>query len=283
MKEVSKRAERIATLQSNYIKTGRGQGKGINYQPFIQAHDNKVASLGWLTRHKGWKTQRVHHTLSEPERKYLYFCEWLDGVIDIREQWPLLPIERTIEIANQLGIKHAHVDGTPVVMTTDLRLTLEMKAGETDVIRTIKPKDRLDERTLELFEIERIYFEEAGVDWSIVTEEKIPQILVKNVEWLAGAKYLDTRPGMDAEFVYLMSEYLLEEVLKDAGQTPIKTICLKTDKTHSLQGGTCMFVLQHMLATKRWSTDMESRIIRDRDPLIIVSHEIQKDNTIHFA
>ncbi|WP_256716574.1 hypothetical protein [Paenibacillus odorifer] len=97
---MSRRASRIVKLQENYIKKGRGQGTGDQYQPFIQAHDNKVASEGWITRHKGWKTKRIHHTLSEHERKYLYYCEWLDSVIDIREQYPLLPLERTIEISN---------------------------------------------------------------------------------------------------------------------------------------------------------------------------------------
>ncbi|MEQ6378563.1 hypothetical protein RZN25_17275 [Bacillaceae bacterium S4-13-56] len=62
-----------------------------NYKPFIQAHDNKVASEGWLTRHLGWKTKRIHHTLSEYERRYLYYLEWLDEVGDIREHYPLLP------------------------------------------------------------------------------------------------------------------------------------------------------------------------------------------------
>ncbi|BBH24048.1 hypothetical protein Back11_53930 [Paenibacillus baekrokdamisoli] len=54
---MSMRGERKKVMQSNYIKKGRGQGAGENYQPFIQAHDNKIASEGWLTRHKGWKTR----------------------------------------------------------------------------------------------------------------------------------------------------------------------------------------------------------------------------------
>lgn len=57
VKKLSMRGERKKVMQSNYIKKGRGQGAGENYQPFIQAHDNKIASEGWLTRHKGWKTR----------------------------------------------------------------------------------------------------------------------------------------------------------------------------------------------------------------------------------
>ncbi|TQR40163.1 TnsA endonuclease N-terminal domain-containing protein [Paenibacillus popilliae] len=270
---MSKRGERKRTLQSNYIKKGRGIGVGENYLPFIQAHDNKIASEGWLTRHKGWKTNRVHHTLSEHERKYLYYCEWLDGVIDIREQWPLLPLERTIEISEQIGIKHPHLDGISVVMTTDFRLTLQIREGSRDVIRTIKPCEKLSDRTLELLEIERVYFTEQGIDWCIVTEDKIPVNLVKNVEWLANAKYLDTQPVVNEELLWLLHDDIYEAFMKDAGQTPLMNLCVRIDHENRLPKGTSLFILQHMLANKFWSTEMDNQIIRESKPLIIFQNK----------
>lgn len=278
---MSRRGTRIAKLQQNYIKKGRGQGVGEEYIPFIQAHDNKIASEGWLTRHKGWKTRRVHHTLSEHERKYLYYLEWLDYVVDIREQWPLFPIDRTIEIAEQLGIKHAQIDGTPVTMTTDFRLTLRTAKGQCDVIRTIKPKEKLDDRTQELFEIERRFFAEQDIDWCIITQSKIPAVLVANVEWMSEAKYLNTRPGMDEELVSMVSVDLYQVLLKDAGQSGISKLCLRTDKNFGLQNGTCLFVLQHMLANKRWSTDMNQKI-KELEPLVIYSTE-KSNASIYLA
>lgn len=266
---MSKRGARKEKLQNNYIKNGRGQGIGEKYLPFIQAHDNKTASEGWIARHKGWKTKRIHHTLSEHERKYLFYCEWLDGVSDIREQWPLLPKEKTIEIAQQLGIMHPHLDGTPVIMTTDFNLTLETKTGSRNVIRTIKPCDKLSDRTLELFEIERVYFAEQGIDWCIITEDKIPSNLVKNIEWMANAKYLETQPAVNEELVRLVSEGVFEVLMKDKGQTPLINLCLRTDHAYHLENGTCMFILKYMLANKFWGTEMNKQIIRERNPLII--------------
>lgn len=147
--------------------------------------------------------------MSEHERKYLYYCEWLDGVSDIREQWPLLPLEKTIEIADQLGIVHPHIDGIPVIMTTDFMLILTTRDGIRNVVRTIKPIVKLTTRTIELFEIERIYFSELDIDWCIVTENKIPNNLVKNVEWMAHAKYLDTQQVVNEELIELLSEDIL--------------------------------------------------------------------------
>ncbi|WML50250.1 TnsA endonuclease N-terminal domain-containing protein [Neobacillus sp. PS3-34] len=196
--------------QQNQIRDGRGQGSGKDYKPFIHAHDNKVASEGWVTRHLGWKTQRIHHTLSNHERKYLYFLEWLDVVVDIREQFPLLPLSRTEEIAKQLGIKHANVDGVPVVMTTDFLITLRTSQGLIDIVRTVKPASKLTKRTLELFEIERRFFLEQGIDWGIVTERRMPDICISNVEWMYEARYLDTRPNVDEELVLLIKRPFLK-------------------------------------------------------------------------
>lgn len=39
------------------------------------------------------------------ERDYFYILEYSDPVIYIREQFPLLPLEETLLIAKELGIK----------------------------------------------------------------------------------------------------------------------------------------------------------------------------------
>lgn len=79
-----------------WIKEGRGTGIGSEYKPWLNIQD--VASMGRSTCLKGIKTNRQHEFLSDLERNYFY--------IDIREQFPLLPLEETIVIADELGIKH---------------------------------------------------------------------------------------------------------------------------------------------------------------------------------
>jgi len=61
-------------------------------------------------------------------------------VIDIREQFPLLPVEEVQEIAHSKGI-NCPVDRKtrePLVMTTDFRITLN--DGD-EVLRSVKPRD----------------------------------------------------------------------------------------------------------------------------------------------
>jgi len=40
------------------------------------------------------------------EAKYFYLLEWADDVVDIREQFPLLPVSDTELIADEFGFKH---------------------------------------------------------------------------------------------------------------------------------------------------------------------------------
>lgn len=61
------------------------------------------------------------------ERNYFYLTEYSDVVIDLREQFPVLPFEETRLIADELGIKHPTdpKTGEPIVMTTDFLLTID--------------------------------------------------------------------------------------------------------------------------------------------------------------
>ncbi|ETT61201.1 MULTISPECIES: heteromeric transposase endonuclease subunit TnsA [Paenibacillus] len=252
----------------NRLKDGRGQGRGADYIPFIQANDNKVASEGWLTRTPGWHSNRIHHTLSKYEYQYLLVQDWTDQVIDIREQYPL-PIEETQRIAKKLNIIHANLKGQDVVQTSDFMLTVPNgENGVKDVARTFKPTNKLTKRTLELFEIERRYYKEIGLQWKVVFDVGRPINFIKNIDWLHDAKRPDVRPGLDNEMVNMIAEPLFELLIKNDQRLSISKSCLKCDQNIGLEPGTSMFMVKHMLANKRWITDMNV-LIRESAPLVI--------------
>ncbi|EEP55107.1 TnsA endonuclease N-terminal domain-containing protein [Clostridium butyricum] len=130
------------------IKEGRGTGIGKDYIPWIRIQD--IASKGRVTRVKGIKTGRQHELLSDMERNYFYFLEFASKVIDIREQYPLLPLEETLSIAMELGIPHPKDPKTnePIVMTTDFLITTENNGEYYEAARTIKSKDDLLDRRI---------------------------------------------------------------------------------------------------------------------------------------
>lgn len=173
------------TVIDRYVKEGRGQGIGYEYKPWLLIQD--VASQGLATRIKGWKTNRVHHLHSNFELNYFYLLEWSPIVCDIREQYPLLPLDETLAIAEQCGISHPKDPRTqePVLIVADFCITVRQKIGVTEQIRTLKSaKDLQSERTIQKLEIERQYWQSRDIDWGIVTENEIPETFARNVAWL---------------------------------------------------------------------------------------------------
>lgn len=83
------RAPRFFTQEqiSKRIKSGRGQGMGKDYQPWLTIQD--VPSRGVSHRIYSHKTQRVHHLLSNLELYVFLILDWSSFVQDIREQFPL--------------------------------------------------------------------------------------------------------------------------------------------------------------------------------------------------
>lgn len=125
------------------LKDSRGQGVGMDYKPWITIQD--VSSLGRSTRLKGIKIPRQFEFLSDLETNYFYLLEYSDVVVDIREQFPLLPQEETIVVAQELGLAHPIHPKTkePIVMTTDFLVTVQTKDGIKHLARTLKYKDEL--------------------------------------------------------------------------------------------------------------------------------------------
>lgn len=174
-----------------WIKEGHGQGHGQNYRPFIHVRD--VPSHGRSSMVFGLKTKRIHHYLSDGEYANHILAEFSPAVIDIREQFALLPWEVTQQIAHSIGVRHPTYPGTktPTVMTSDLVLTLKYKNQIFDAVISVKgsplktvPQTRQNERTIQKLAIERLYWESQGVAWKLVTKDQLPMILVYNLDLL---------------------------------------------------------------------------------------------------
>ncbi|MCU4923889.1 TnsA endonuclease N-terminal domain-containing protein [Bacillus cereus] len=241
-----------------WIKEGRGSGIGINYKPWLKIQD--VSSLGRSTRLKGIKTSRQHEFLSDLERNYFYLTEHSDFIFDIREQFPLLPLEETIVIADELGIKHSTdpKTGEPIVMTTDFLLTVDKGQGVFEVARTIKMKDELlKERVLEKFEIEREYWQRRDVDWGIVTEEEIHKVMARNISYIHdyyNIREYDVFQKMSSQLIEDLSLSLMQRLLKDS--CSVRIITSEFDSDTHLPFGSGVTLFYHLLAQKIIVIDM---------------------------
>ncbi|MEJ8555165.1 TnsA endonuclease N-terminal domain-containing protein [Tepidibacter sp. Z1-5] len=249
-------AKRKRSLTENkierLIKEGRGQGIGEEYKPWILVQD--VPSLGRATRLKGIKTNRQHEFLSDMERDYFYILEYSNNVVDIREQFPLLPLEETILIAKELGIKHPTDPKTnePIVMTTDFLVTINKNGKYIDVARTIKPQDELmNKRTLDKFEIERRYWEKQEFDWGIVTENEIDKVLAQNILYMYPYNdlyELDSFIEIEKEDVDDLVITYLDRII---GETvDIRKVSKLFDQDFNLKSGTGLSIFYYVVIRK---------------------------------
>lgn len=272
---MAKRRQRTtAATIARRIKEGRGKGHFAEYKPWLTIHD--VPSLGVVTRVPGWKSGRLHHYFSEHfELAHHYQMEWALDVVDIREQYPLLPLEKTLFIAQKLGIKHPTDPKTkhPIVMTTDMLLTVRSGGELRFVAHSIKPVAKLNRRVLEKLQIEKYYFNDQGIEWRLITENQINYDLVKNVEWLHSAKTLDETTYLNNQLVHELEPVLYENIKNQ--NKPLAKITLDIDKRKGLLEGTSMNVVRYLIANRLWEVDMSRRILPTQEGLEIQTNHFQ--------
>lgn len=276
---MAKRKRRTtATVIEQRLKEGRGQGRGASYKPWLTIQD--VSSTGTCSRIKGLKTGRRHELLSQHEARYFYILDWSPLVEDIREQYPLLPLEETLEIATQLGIAHPVDPKTkhPIVMTTDFHITVRQNMGVSEQARTVKPSKELNNRrTLEKFEIERQYWLVRKISWGIVTEYEIPKVLAKNIDWLHDRFALDNLSLSQREILQAKQVLIKWITQRDAPLTEITTDC---DNKLGLEPGDSLSVVRHLLATRELLVDMNQPINPRKKLVLLPTQSVDKDQHI---
>ncbi len=157
------------------LRQGRGTGTGVDYKPWIKIRE--VNSIGTASTVMDYKTGRPIELLSQGEVYYYYILRWDDTVEDIREQFPL-ELDRTLEIADKLEIKHPHNRSTR--MTTDLLVTRTNGTLEAYSIKTDRSVLE-NERTREKLFLEKLYWESQGILFHICMKEDVNLIYVQNI------------------------------------------------------------------------------------------------------
>lgn len=249
------------------LAEGRGQGVGADYTPFVKVQD--FSSYGQANRDLGLTTGRQHDYFSKLEYHYHLILDH-SGLLDIQEQFPLLPLEKTISIANQCGINHPVDFKTkrPVVMTTDFRICVPLPVGKKVLFRTVKPAAKLLEpRVIAKFEIERRFYESLDQDWGIVTEREINPVLVENLVWAYKFKPFSSLDPLSEEMVYRISGLLTENILQN--EVSLSCVALECDDLLGLKSGTSLSVARHLIASQQWKLDM-MKLIDPRERLNLI-------------
>jgi hypothetical protein len=233
---------------------GFGQGTGADYRPWLRPRE--LPKQGILRQLVSIKHGRQHALVGDFEQALFVVAEWPLKTRDMRERFPLLPIDCNIDtmaIARKIGVKHPTAPGSaePAVMTTTLRTFGE---PDGDPIQQSLAFVRLDDlskpRVLDKLEIARIYALKRGWQWRIVTQLEAPQGLVNNILRLRAKWHLKTRcvAGADVDAV----ADRLFRVLTSRRNRPLAELCQAEDSRQSWDPSTSLSVVWHALARRFW-------------------------------
>jgi hypothetical protein len=240
------------------VKAGFGQGHGRNYKSWLTAQS--FSSIGYTIRVPGKKTGREHHLFSNIELEFFHVLDWSPRVVDIREQFPLLPVDETLAYSAAHRIRHPMDPRTkePYVLTTDFLVTIRNTPRDTEEARAVKPASALQSpRTLEKLQIERLYWNARNVKWGIVTEQDIPKNVSHNLRWL--------HPYIDSPHVASVPEDqfdAVDRVLRGSlenGMT-LAAAARTCDGKFGFEPGVSLSLARYFIASRRWSVDISVKI-----------------------
>lgn len=158
------------------LELGYGTGSGADYKPWLRS--GHFSSVGTSCSLPDWKQHRMVELMSQREVWYYYKIRWSDKVVDIREQFPLLPLDETTEIAKLLKIKPAQ--NGKFVMTTDM--LIDMDDGSQIALSVKADRAGLTSRMKELAEIEEEYWLRRNVKFVMGFKEDLNPIEIINIK-----------------------------------------------------------------------------------------------------
>ena len=244
------------------LRRGMGRGVGRDYKSFIPRR--AARSRGELTEENVFGTERQLLLMSRGERRVAATLWWDEDVLDVLESYALRPVDQTIAIARELGIRFpVGRNGLPLVRTIDY-LVRHAVLG----VVALSRKDRSDvelARIMQLLEIERQFARRCGWLWAAVTEDDVPEtlaanLLVLNEHWLLSGRHAD--PAV----VEVDAAWLLAHMTR-AGASMLEA-GRDFDGRSGCDSGTGLAIMWHQLAHKRWNTDLnaplDARVTRPR-------------------
>ncbi len=187
-----------------WICKGKGVGKGSEYRPWLAVRD--VHSQGTSAQIGGILIDRPFELLSELEATYFFLVERRKSTVDIRECWPILDIDRTLELCAALGVRHQYRGYYPAPFTIDFFIT-ELIDGQLQYrAASIKtPKDAADPEVRDRLSIEYLWCRDREIPWTLVDTSKFDRKLLSALRFMRTWFMHRYEPNRDRELRFVES------------------------------------------------------------------------------
>lgn len=238
------------------IKSGYGQGRGKDYKPWMYSRD--FANHAPSHHVKSQVTGRTHFYFSGIELGAHYVAEYMGNLVDIREQFALLPWDELQYVAGKFGIRYPRFPSTttPWVLTTDLVLS-KIRENKIQIIAVaVKSSDELENpEVIAKLWLEKFYWNRRGHVWVLYTGHDNMHHNLRLFE--GGIRHVDKIDALSAstdEFAqsfrrHWRSDWPLNEVIFGAAR---EIGVLEEDGMHLLSGA----VWRRQIDIDLWSTQL---------------------------
>jgi hypothetical protein len=187
------------------------------------------------------------------------------------DQFPLNR-EITRRIAESLGVRHPTDNSTktPLVMTTDFLVDVLRGGQVCQEACFVKPSSELEKPLiLEKLEIERRFWAELNIPLRIFTELEVPKVLTTNLQWLRTLSF-DNQSEPWVGFHQEHADAVLRAIPRST-HILLKDFCTYTDHDLSLERGSTLALVRHLVSTKSISIDLtvplnDHRLMEDFKP-----------------
>jgi hypothetical protein len=200
---MKKRSDITIKIRDQWVTDWKRKNSQDNgYFSFITTQD--VKSEGAKNRCPDFETPHLDRNFLSANESFFYLYLLFDPRITaIKEQYPLLEVERTQYIAKELGLRHPTYPfsaNVPVVMTSDFfcdtifgkKVVYSVKdemAFENDVLREKYVKNQ---------KIEKAFWESCDVKWHLVRSKQIKTTYAENLEKIV----VDLRLNSELQFLF---------------------------------------------------------------------------------
>jgi hypothetical protein len=274
------RRRNISTIDDyqRALKNGYGVGEGKNYSPWFRIQDKKSKpnDKSGKRRINGLTTGRQHHTMSLLEAQFFYLVDFSESVIDIREQFPLIPLNVSQNIASSYDIPYPlnSTSNQPDLITTTFLLTRTIDDNISYEAVTVLPSlNKLTNVVSEKLDLERLWWSLLDVKFSCFTGNERTRCQAKNIAWITNPLRSGIINFTDIEVdiaVGLLSNrrYFLKEICE------LYIDVIKIDHDNALN-------LLLVIISKKYITIDLNYLIQEVGYIEIISIRDQKQDAIH--
>lgn len=197
--------------------------------------------------------------LSTNERHFFYRLRFSGELLWIKEQYPLLSLERSAAIAKQLGVRHPtypYTANVQVVMTSDFycrsiignKIVYSIKDSEAYKKLTKRQKANLEIK----LKIEQVFWESQGVKWHLIMSEDIKTIFSQNLEQLFSFY------SIDLKLTILLPRWLsnFESLIKDHDDISLSDLISELADQINLSYQDSVAIFEHCIWHKKIIADL---------------------------